>query len=138
VSPARPTPPRTTTRVRPLVLQGAAGQASVEAALVLPVLIVLALVVVQAGLLARDQLVAVQTARTAARSVAVSGPAGADRVLAAAGLAGRARVGVSGDTRPGGLATVTVTLDPVRVPVVGRGLGGLRLRERMTVLVEGP
>jgi hypothetical protein len=31
-----------------------------------------------------------------------------------------------------------VTVDPTRVPVVGRGLGGLRLRERLTVLVEGP
>lgn len=104
----------------------------------LPVVVVLALVVVQAGLLARDQLVAVHTARTAARSVAVSGGSGAARAVSAAGLAGRARVEVSGDARPGGLATVTVSLDPVRVPVIGRGLGGLRLRERMTVLVEGP
>ena len=104
----------------------------------LPVLVVVALLVLQAGLLARDQVVAVHLARTAARAVAVAGPSGAAAAAARSGLGRRVSVSVGGEARPGGLATVTVALDPVRVPVVGRGLGGLRLQERLTVLVEGP
>jgi hypothetical protein len=115
-----------------------AGQASVETALVLPVLVVVALVVLQAGLLARDQLVTIHVARTAARAAAVGGVPAAVSVVARSGVGSRSSVGVAGDVRPGGLATVTVTVDPTRVPVVGRGLGGLRLRERLTVLIEGP
>ena len=120
------------------MLLTAAGQASVEAALVLPVLVVVALVVLQAGVLARDQLVTIHVARTAARAAAVGGVPAAVSVVAGTGNGSRSSVGVAGDVRPGGLATVTVTVDPTRVPVVGRGLGGLRLRERLTVLIEGP
>ena len=119
--------------------RSAAGQASVEAALVLPVVAVVLLVVVQAVLIARDQIVVVHAARVAARAVAVEGRStSAARSVAAQGLGDRARVSVSGRLQPGGTAVVVVELDPVRVPVVGRGLGGLRLRQRFAVLVEGP
>ena len=118
--------------------RGDGAQATVETALVLPAIAVIALVVVQAGLLARDQVLAVSAARAAARAVTIEpSDASARSALVAAGLGDRATVAVTGATRPGGLATVTVELEVATVPVVGRALAGRRLRERLTVLVEG-
>ncbi len=115
------------------------GQATVEVALVLPVVVVMALLVVQTGLLVRDQVLAVHAARAAARAVAVAPRTGvAESAVRATGLGSRARVRLDGDLTPGGIASVTVVVDPVRVPVVGRALGGLRLSERMAALVEEP
>lgn len=115
-----------------------AGQATVETALVLPVVAVLLLAVVQAGLLARDQVTAVHAARAAARAVAVQpDQAAADRVLADLGLDGRSTVRLSGGRAPGDLVTVTVTLRPVLVPVIGAPLASVRITERLTALVEG-
>lgn len=114
------------------------AQATVETALVLPAVAVIALIVLQAGLLARDQVLAVSATRAAARAATVEPTtAAARRALDAAGVADRATVEVSGASRPGGLVTVTVELEPAKVPVVGRALAGRRLRERLTVLVEG-
>jgi hypothetical protein len=62
----------------------------------------------------------------------------AERVVAELGLAGRSEVRLTGQLRPGGLATVTVVLRPVRVPVVGAALGSVRVTERMTARVEEP
>jgi Flp pilus assembly protein TadG len=50
----------------------ARGQATVELALVLPVLVVLMLVVVQVGQVVRQQVVVIHTAREVARAAAVS------------------------------------------------------------------
>jgi hypothetical protein len=50
----------------------ARGQATVELALVLPVLVVLMLVVVQVGQVVRQQILVIHTAREVARSAAVS------------------------------------------------------------------
>jgi hypothetical protein len=47
------------------------GQATVELALVLPLLLLLALVALQVGLVARDQVLLVQATREAARAAAV-------------------------------------------------------------------
>jgi hypothetical protein len=120
------------------VQRRARGQATVETALVIPVVVVLVLTVLQAGLLVRDRLLVVHAARGAARAVAVHGSAGS----ATAGLAdvdrSRFSVAVGGDLRPGGLASVTVRARPVRVPLVGLALGSVRLEERLVVRVEGP
>jgi hypothetical protein len=48
------------------------------------------------------------------------------------------RVAVGGDRRPGGLATVAVTSSPTGLPIVGRVLAGIELRERLVARVEGP
>lgn len=62
------------------------GQATVELALVLPLLMLLAVALVQAALVARDQVLVVHAARAAAREASVDAPgdevrAAAERVL---------------------------------------------------------
>ena len=115
---------------------GQRGQSTVETALVLPVVLALLLVVVQAGLLVRDRVLVVHGARVAARAVVVDPSAAAARAaLADAGL-DRFTVQVSGVGVPGGLATVTVQGRPSQVPLVGRAVAGILLRERLTVRVE--
>ena len=57
--------------------RGAAGQATVELLLVLPVVILALLLVIQMGLIARAQILVVNAAREGARAAAVDGPAAA-------------------------------------------------------------
>ncbi len=120
--------------------EGVRGQATVELAVVLPVVVLLLLAVLQAGSLVRDRLATVHAARVAARAVIVEPtPAAAAAALrAAGGRAADARVQLGGDQRSGGYATITVRLTPARVPIVGRAIGATVLTETLTVLVEGP
>ncbi|MGZ6545313.1 MAG: TadE/TadG family type IV pilus assembly protein [Actinomycetota bacterium] len=100
------------------------GSAVVEFALVLPLLLVVALSLVQVGLLVRDRLLIEAAARAGARTAAVEADEGAVReaALAAApdldpALAGVviARQGTQGDP-----VTVSVNYDEVvRVPLIG-------------------
>ena len=114
------------------------GQASVELALVLPVVLMVLLVVVQVGLLARDRLVVVHATRAAARAVIVEpATSAATTALRRQGVRGSARVHVAGQLHAGGLATVEVEMPPTRLPLVGRALAGVTLRESLTVHVEG-
>lgn len=114
------------------------GQASVELALVLPVVLMVLLVVVQVGLLARDRLVVVHATRAAARAVIVEPTtSAATTALRRQGVHGSARVHVAGQLHAGGLATVEVEMAPTRLPLVGRALAGVTLRESLTVHVEG-
>ncbi|HXF58003.1 MAG TPA: TadE/TadG family type IV pilus assembly protein [Actinomycetota bacterium] len=99
------------------------GSAAVEFALVLPLVLVLALAVLQVGLFLKDQLVLVGAARAGAREAAVS-PADEDARAAAL----RASVGLDQEAievsvrREGGIGTaveVTVRYQaPVVVPLV--------------------
>lgn len=115
------------------------GQATVELALLLPVVTLLLLAVVQIGLIARDRVLTVNAARAAARAVAVQPDPATART--AAGLAlppgRRFRVVLDGELRAGGLATVIVTTRAHPVPIVGRLLPAVEVRERLTVRVEG-
>lgn len=67
--------------MRPSRRSGDAGQATVEFALVLPLLAFLVLALLQAALVARDQVLVVHAARAAAREASVD--AGAARVAGA-------------------------------------------------------
>ena len=120
--------------------EGVRGQATVELAVVLPVVVLLLLAVLQAGSLVRDRLATVHAARVAARAVIVEPtPAAAAAALeATGGRAADARVQIGGERRSGGYATITVRLTPARVPIVGRAIGATVLTETLTVLVEGP
>lgn len=113
------------------------GQATVELALVLPVVVTILLVLVQVALLARDQVVTTHAARAAARAVAVDPTTAAARAAVAEVLGGRGRVALDGVTSPGSLVGVTVVVEPVQVPVVGRAVAGVRISERMVARVEG-
>jgi len=95
----------------------------VEFALVLPILLVLALAVVQVGLIARDQLVLAQASRAGAREAAVTVDDAAVRAAvleAGPGLdPGRLDVSVARGGSRGDPVTVSVTLtEPIRVPFV--------------------
>lgn len=114
------------------------GQATVELALLLPVLALMLLAVVQIGLIAGDRVLTVNAARAAARAVAVRPDPATARAAARLALPGRAvRVVLDGQLRPGGLATVSVVTRAHMVPIVGRLLPAVELRERLTVRVEG-
>jgi Flp pilus assembly protein TadG len=99
------------------------GQASVELALVLPLVCLLVLLVVQVGLVLRDQLLVVHAAREAARAASVG--VSDDQVRQAARRAGpltgdRLVVSIERDGGPGGSVQVRVTYRCVTdLPLVG-------------------
>ena len=108
------------------------GQATVELVLVLPVVVVLALMVAQAAVLARDQLLVVHASREAARAAAVEAdPASARRAATDASSLDQDRLATSvrGRSDRGSRVAVTVTYRaPTSVPLVGRLLGDITLR----------
>ena len=117
------------------------GQATVELALVFPVVVLLLLLLVQVGVLGRDQVLVIHAAREGARAAAVA-DADADvaelAALAAAGLPLR---------RPDVITTPPTTkhhfvrvqvhyTDPTDVPVVGRLLGDVELWGSVSMRLE--
>lgn len=119
--------------------RGDGGQATVELALVLPLVALLALVVVQVGLVVRDQLLVTHAAREAARIAAVDpepgAPAAAARAAAADLDPGRLDVTASG--RASGRVRVEVSYRaPTVVPLVGALLDDVTLRAAVTMRVE--
>jgi Flp pilus assembly protein TadG len=99
------------------------GSAAVEFALVLPILVLLALALVQVGLLVRDQLILVEAARAGARQAAVTEDDAEIRAaIEAASYSLRAEEVDSEVSRSGSLGDpVTVSLDypeTARVPFV--------------------
>lgn len=117
-----------------------AGQATVELALLLPVVAVLLLSVLQVGLVARDLVLVTHASREAARAAAVDPAPGAARsaALSSSGLdPARLRVTVSGRAGAGSRVRVEVTYRSATVvPVVGRLLGDRSLHSTTTMRVE--
>ncbi len=117
---------------------GQRGQATVEFALLLPLVALLLAVILQSALVVRDQLGVTHAAGVAGRAVIVRPTLGAARTaisrsgLRLAGL----DVSLSGDRSRGSLVRVTVRARPTRVPLVGRALSGVQLSEALTVQVE--
>jgi Flp pilus assembly protein TadG len=117
------------------------GQATVELALVLPVIALLMLLLVQVGVLVRDQVLVIHAAREGARAAAVTG-ANADAAekaaLAAAGLPLKSTDVLT--TPPGtkhDLVRVQVTYtDSTDVPLIGRLLGDVRVTAAVSMRVE--
>jgi Flp pilus assembly pilin Flp len=116
------------------------GQATVELALLLPLIALLLLALVQAVVVARDQLLVTHAAREAVRAAAVDpDPAAARRAAEAAGplAADRLAVDVRERGPAGGRVRVEVSYrEPTRLPMVGRLLGDLTLRGEATMRVE--
>jgi uncharacterized membrane protein len=116
------------------------GQATVEAALVLPLVVLLLLAVVQVGLLVRAEVLVTHAAREAARAAAVdSDPQAAARAAALATTldAHRMTVHVDGRNGPGSRVRVDVTYTaPTDVPLVGGLIGDVTLHISTTMRVE--
>jgi Flp pilus assembly protein TadG len=116
------------------------GQATVELALCLPVLVALALVVLQVVLVARDQVLVTHAAREAAREAAVTSDLAAVRRAAVASgalAADRLTVTVTGRGRPGSRAVVEVRYAaPTDLPVIGGLLGDVALGANAAIRVE--
>lgn len=116
------------------------GQSTVELALVLPVVLVLAFALVQIGLVVRDQVLVVHAAREGARAAAVSPDPMSPRHAADrnSGLAGdRLQVTSTGRAGPGSRVQVSVVYRSVTdLPLVGPLLPDLTLTAEATMRVE--
>ena len=116
------------------------GQATVEAALVLPLVALLLLAVVQIGLLVRTELLVTHAAREAVRAAAVdTDPQAATRGANSSSAldAKRMSVKVNGREGPGSRVQVEVTYTaPTDVPLIGSLLGDVTLQATATMRVE--
>lgn len=120
--------------------RGETGQATVELALTLPLVVLFALVVIQAGLVAKDVLLVHHAAREGARAAAVDPTGDAARAGVHGGAAldrGRLQITLSGGTSEGDRATVRVRYSaPTDVPIVGALIGDIPLSAEVTMRVE--
>lgn len=120
--------------------RGERGQASVELALLLPLVLLLVLAVIQIGLVARDVVLVTHAAREAARAAAVDADPGAAEAAAraAGGLAeDRLDVAATGRGGPGSRVEVAVSYRiPTDVPLAGALVGDLRVTRTVTMRVE--
>jgi hypothetical protein len=116
------------------------GQASVELALLLPVIALLALVLVQVGLVVRAQVLVTHASREGARAAAVSPEAAAAREAVEASLPyapARIDVRVRGRHETGDRITVEVRLQvPTEVPLIGQLVADVPLLATTTMRVE--
>ncbi|MGH9289631.1 MAG: TadE family protein [Acidimicrobiales bacterium] len=116
------------------------GQAAVELALVLPLVAGLLLAIMQAGVLARDQILVTHATREAVRAAAVDDdPAAARRAAEQAGplAVDRLDAEVVERGQVGGRVRVVVRYRaPTRVPLVGAFIGDVLLDAAATMRVE--
>ena len=116
------------------------GQAAVELALVLPLVALLLLVLVQVGLVVRDQVLVVHAARETAREAAVDAAPDAARraAVASSGLdAGRLTVLLHGRGRPGSRVEADVVYrSATDVPLAGALLSDVRVTAKASMRVE--
>jgi Flp pilus assembly protein TadG len=131
--------PSSTGCERPCVrrLRGGHGQASVEFALVLPIVVVMASGLVVVGAAVRNELAVELAAREGARAAAVS-----DTPATAAALAANRAVDLPVDVSTsidGSTVTVTVTyVDDVDVAIVGSLIGPVTHIGSATMALEPP
>ena len=116
------------------------GQATVEAALVLPLVVLVLLAVVQVGLLVRAEVLVTHAAREAARSAAVDPDPDAPVEAATSATTldpDRMHVQVQGRNGPGSRVQVDITYTAATdVPLVGGLIGDVTLRATTTMRVE--
>jgi Flp pilus assembly protein TadG len=112
------------------------GQATVEFALVLPLIVFALLAILQVGLVARDQIAVVHAAREAARAASVDPDSGAAGHAARRVLAG-AEVHVGARPAVGQSISVDVSYhDHTDVPLVGALFPDLDLHAHAVMRVE--
>jgi Flp pilus assembly protein TadG len=114
------------------------GQAAVELALALPVVVAVTLGLVQVLAVAADQLAVELAAREGARAAAVAADPSAAAANAARAAVPLDPLGVSATTAAGRV-TVTVTYTSrTDVPLIGALIGDVELRADVTMAVEPP
>lgn len=119
--------------------RGDGGQAAVELALVLPLVLVVSLAALQVALVARDQVLVVHAAREGARQAAVSAddPAAERAAGAATALdAGRLRVRVDRRRTPGQVEVTASYPAPTDVPLIGPLVGDVDLQATVRMRFE--
>ena len=115
---------------------GTDGQAAVEFALVMPLVVIMALGLLVVGVAVRNELAVELAAREGARAAAVSADPGAARAAATRAVRLPIDVRVHED---GTSVTVTVDYtDPVDVPIIGRLIGPLTHTALATMAIEPP
>lgn len=106
----------------------------------LPLVVLLLVALVQAGVLVRDQILVTHAAREAARAAALDDdPQAVETAAADAGPLDRSRmeVTISGRAGRGSRVRVEVTYRvPTRLPLLGRALGDVTLRASASMRVE--
>jgi Flp pilus assembly protein TadG len=122
-------------------LSAGRGQATVELVFVLPIVVAMALAVVQVAVVARRSILVVHAAREGARAAAVEpDPAAAraaarDAALSSSGLdPTRVQVEVVVDARD--VVVIVRYDDPTDIALLGRLVGPVRLQERATMRRE--
>jgi Flp pilus assembly protein TadG len=112
------------------------GQATVEFALILPLIVFALLAILQVGLVARDQVAVVHAAREAARAASVD-PDPGSATRAARRVLAHADVRVGGRPAIGQPISVEVTFhDRTTVPLVGALFPDLDLHAKAVMRVE--
>jgi len=121
--------------------RGDQGQSTVEFALVLPLVVLVVLFIVQAGLVARDQLLVSHAAREAARAAAVSDsdrPSAATMAARQAGNLDAERVSAT-TTMVDGDASVRVLISYrsiTGIPIIGSLVPDIDLESTVVMRVE--
>lgn len=119
---------------------GENGQATVELALVLPLVVLFALIALQLGVVAKDLVLVHHAAREGARAAAVEPNATTARAAVVGSSAldsSRLSVSLSGGTARGSQTTATVTYRaPTNVPLVGALIPDVTLEASVTMRVE--
>ena len=120
--------------------RGDGGQASVELALLLPLVALLLLAVLQVGLVAKDVVLVPHAARAAARAAATDPHPDAARLAAEASGAldpDHLSVTVADRGEPGSRLRASVTYRaPTSVPLIGSMVGDISLTRTVTMRVE--
>lgn len=110
------------------------GQAAVEFAIALPLVVLAILVVLQVAVVVSDQFAVELAAREAARAAAV----GADPAGSARGAVSDPQIGLMTAV---GASTVTVTATrsvSITVPIIGSFVGGMKVEAATTMHLEPP
>lgn len=127
------------TQVIGVVNRSPRAQATVETAIMIPILILLLAALVQVVVVVRDQVQVVRVTSAAARAVMVEPDEQTARAAADAvrGDLELEKVELRGGRAPGDHVDVSVVARPQQVPLVGVAISRMRLSERLTVRVEG-
>ena len=114
------------------------GQAAVEFAIALPLVIVLLLGVIQVVLVARDQIALELAAREGARAASVAAQPAAAAERAAQAATTLRPIGVATVTSSGRVTVTTTHTNLTSVPLIGVLIGPVELTASVTVASEPP